>query len=156
MTLDVRSLAYAPGVSVFPARSGFTPGWVYVHVDGGAVCLISLIYWALVLLEFVVCSTALVDLTVRTLYHCAGNVLCYFMYHYLLKKLWCVIVKFFTGIMATYRLSNLVCIYLTDGPRIYPVVFWHYTVVAMYCFSLYVAVFFSTLLLFTVRHFSHY
>jgi len=24
--LDVRSLAYAPGVSVFPARSGFTPG----------------------------------------------------------------------------------------------------------------------------------
>ena len=36
MTLDVRSLAYAPGVSVFPARSGFTPGWVYVHVDCGA------------------------------------------------------------------------------------------------------------------------
>jgi len=30
MTLDVRSLAYGPGVSVFPARSGFTPGWVIV------------------------------------------------------------------------------------------------------------------------------
>jgi hypothetical protein len=52
---------------------------VYVHVNGGAVCLISLIYWALVLLEFVVCSTALVDLTVRTLYHCVGNVICYFI-----------------------------------------------------------------------------
>ena len=38
MTLDVRSLAYAPGVSVFPARSGFTPGWVYVHVGGGTHC----------------------------------------------------------------------------------------------------------------------
>ena len=94
MTLDVRSLAYAPGVSVLPARSGFTPGWVYVHVCGGAACLTSLIYWALVLLEFVVCSTALVDLTVRTLYHCIRNVICYIMYHYLLKKLWCIIVKF--------------------------------------------------------------
>jgi len=36
MTLDVRSLAYAPGVSVFPARSGFTLGrcmsmWVVAH-----------------------------------------------------------------------------------------------------------------------------
>jgi len=61
MTFDVRSLAYAPGVSVFPACSGFTPGWVYVRVDGGAACLISLIYWALVMLEFVVCSTALVQ-----------------------------------------------------------------------------------------------
>jgi hypothetical protein len=34
-------LTYTPGVCVFPARSGFTPGWVYVHVGGGAVCLIS-------------------------------------------------------------------------------------------------------------------
>ena len=31
-------LTYAPGVSVFPARSGFTPGWVYVHVCGGTHC----------------------------------------------------------------------------------------------------------------------
>ena len=31
-------LTYAPGVSVFPARSGFTPGWVYVHVGGGTHC----------------------------------------------------------------------------------------------------------------------
>jgi len=38
MTLDVRSLAYAPSVSVFPARSGFTPGWVYVHVGCGTHC----------------------------------------------------------------------------------------------------------------------
>jgi len=38
MTLDVRSLAYAPGVSVFPARSGFSPGWVYFHVGGGTHC----------------------------------------------------------------------------------------------------------------------
>jgi len=34
--LGLRSLAYAPGVSVFPARSGFTPGgcmsmWVVAH-----------------------------------------------------------------------------------------------------------------------------
>jgi len=35
MTLDVWSFAYAPNVSVFPARSGFTPGWVYVYVGGG-------------------------------------------------------------------------------------------------------------------------
>ena len=51
MTLDVQSLAYAAGVSVFPTRSGFTPGWVYVHVGGGDACLISLIYWALASLE---------------------------------------------------------------------------------------------------------
>jgi len=38
MTLDVRSLVYAPSVSVFPARSGFTPGWVYVHVCGRTHC----------------------------------------------------------------------------------------------------------------------
>ena len=38
MTLDVRSLAYAPGVSVIPARSGFTPRWVYVYVGGGTHC----------------------------------------------------------------------------------------------------------------------
>jgi len=31
-------LPYAPGVSVFSARSGFTPGWVYVHVGGGTPC----------------------------------------------------------------------------------------------------------------------
>jgi len=31
MTLDAWSLAYAPGVSVFPARSGFTPRWVKAH-----------------------------------------------------------------------------------------------------------------------------
>ena len=134
MTLDVRSLAYAPCVE-FPARSGFTLGWVYVHVGGGPACLISLVYLALVLLEFVVCSTAPVDLTVRTLYHCVGNAICYFVYVYLLKKLWYIIVKFFTGIMAAYRPPNMVCIYRTDGPRMYPVVFWHYTVVAMYCFS---------------------
>jgi len=42
MTLDVWSPAYVPGVSVFPAHSGFTPGWVYVHVGGGTACLISL------------------------------------------------------------------------------------------------------------------
>ena len=46
-------LTYAPGVCVFPGLSLFTPGWVYVHVGGGAACLINLIYWALVLLEFV-------------------------------------------------------------------------------------------------------
>ena len=34
-------LTYTPGVCVFPACSGFTPGWVYVHVGGGTACLIS-------------------------------------------------------------------------------------------------------------------
>jgi len=31
-------LTYAPGVSVFLARSGFTPGCVCVHVGGGTHC----------------------------------------------------------------------------------------------------------------------
>jgi len=34
MALDASYLAYAPGVSVLPACSGFTPGWVYFHVCG--------------------------------------------------------------------------------------------------------------------------
>jgi len=38
MALDAWSLVYAPRISVFPARSGFTPGWVYVHVGGGINC----------------------------------------------------------------------------------------------------------------------
>jgi len=31
MAVDAWSLAYAPDVSVFTARSGFTPGWVVAH-----------------------------------------------------------------------------------------------------------------------------
>ena len=31
MTLEAQSLAYIPGVCVFPARSDFTPGWAYEH-----------------------------------------------------------------------------------------------------------------------------
>jgi len=127
-------LTYTLGICVFPACSGFVPGWVYVHVGGGATYL-SVPYWALVLLEFVVCCTVLVDLTVRTLYHCVGNVICYCGYHYLFieetKVCYCHI---FTGIMAAHRLPNLVCICLTDGPRMHPVVYWHYTT-AVYCFS---------------------
>ena len=38
MALDAWSLACSPGVSVFPARSGFTLGWVYFHVGGVAHC----------------------------------------------------------------------------------------------------------------------
>jgi len=38
MTLDAWYLAYAPGVSVLPVRSGFTPGRVYFHVVGGTHC----------------------------------------------------------------------------------------------------------------------
>ena len=34
-------LTYTPGVCVFPARSGFNPGWAYVHVGGDVACLIS-------------------------------------------------------------------------------------------------------------------
>ena len=37
-TINSLVLTYAPGVSVFPARSSFTPGWVYVHVGGGTRC----------------------------------------------------------------------------------------------------------------------
>ena len=40
MTLEAQSLAYIPGVCVFPARSGFSPGWAYVLVGGCAACLI--------------------------------------------------------------------------------------------------------------------
>ena len=40
MTLQAQSLAYIPGVCVFPAHSGFTPGWAYVLVVGCAACLI--------------------------------------------------------------------------------------------------------------------
>ena len=29
-------LTYIPGVCVFPARSGFTPGWAYLLVGGCA------------------------------------------------------------------------------------------------------------------------
>ena len=35
-TLEAQSLAYIPGVCVFPARSCFTPGWAYVaHIIYG-------------------------------------------------------------------------------------------------------------------------
>ena len=40
MALDAWSLVYAPGVSVFPARSGFTPGLVYFYVGGGTLLLL--------------------------------------------------------------------------------------------------------------------
>ena len=53
-----------------------------------------------------------VYLTVRTLYYCVGNVICYFMYHHLLKKLWCISVKFLTGIMAAVFLIWCVFILL--------------------------------------------
>jgi len=44
MTLDVRSLAYAPGVSVFPAGSGFTPGWnrLIEHIKKKLIALVHL------------------------------------------------------------------------------------------------------------------
>jgi len=37
-TINSLVLNYAPGVSMFPAHSGFIPGWVYVHVGGGTHC----------------------------------------------------------------------------------------------------------------------
>ena len=46
----------------------------------------SVLYGALVLLEFVVCCIVLVDLTIRTLCHCFGNVICYCVYHYLFTE----------------------------------------------------------------------
>ena len=39
MALEVQPLRLYSGC-LFPARSGFTPGWVYVHVGGGVACLI--------------------------------------------------------------------------------------------------------------------
>jgi len=65
MTLDVWSLAYAPGVSVFPARSGFTPGWVYVHVGGGTHCCCRVLFLLCVAVFF----TVLQLFTVRCLSH---------------------------------------------------------------------------------------
>ena len=69
-------LTYTPGVCVFPVPSGFTPGWVYVHVGGGAMCLISP-KLSTCIVGILLSCTALVDLTVRTLCHCVGNVICY-------------------------------------------------------------------------------
>lgn len=37
-------LTYTPGVNVFPAHSGFTPGWVYVHVGGGTHTVVVAMY----------------------------------------------------------------------------------------------------------------
>jgi len=50
-TLDVRSLTYAPGVSVFPARSDFSLGgfmsmWMVAPRVSSAT-----VYWTLVLLD---------------------------------------------------------------------------------------------------------
>ena len=38
VALDAWSLAYAPGVGVFPARFGLTPGWGYFLVGGSTHC----------------------------------------------------------------------------------------------------------------------
>ena len=56
VTLDVMSLAYAPVVSVFPARSGFTPGWVYVHVCGGTHCSCCPVLFLTVCSCFLLCT----------------------------------------------------------------------------------------------------
>jgi len=77
------------------------------------------------------CCTVLVDLTVRTLCHCVGNIICYCVYHYLfIEETMVYYCQIFTGIIVAYRLPNLMI------PRMYPVVFRHYTVVvAVHCFS---------------------
>ena len=49
MTLDAQSLAYIPGVCVFPASSGFTPAWPYILVGGSVAYVSSVLDWAIVL-----------------------------------------------------------------------------------------------------------
>ena len=69
-------LTYIPGVCVFPALSGFTAGWAYVLVGGCAACLICPRLGTCIVGFFMSC-TALVDVTVRTLCHCCGNIISY-------------------------------------------------------------------------------
>ena len=128
-------LTYTPGVCVFPARSTFTPGWVYVHVGGGAMCLISPIL-----------GTCIVG--VCCVLHCTGrphsqntmslcwecNLLLVCTTIYSLKKLRYIIAKF-SLVLWLCTVFLIWCVFcLTDGPQMYPVVLWHYTV-AVYCCS---------------------
>jgi len=78
MTLDVWSLAYAPGVSVFPARSSFTPGWVYANVGGGTHCCCPVLF-------FTVCSCFLLCTAIvhhETLCHTINRISCSFYHSY--------------------------------------------------------------------------
>ena len=75
MTLEAQSLAYIPCVCVFPVCSGFTPGWAYVLVGGCAACLICPRLGTCRIFD--VSCTALVDVTVRKLCRCCGNIISY-------------------------------------------------------------------------------
>ena len=79
MTLDVQSLAYAPGVSVFPACSSFTPRWVYVHVGGGTHCCCCLVLFLTVCSCFLHC-TAVVHR--ETLCYTINRISCSFCHSY--------------------------------------------------------------------------
>jgi len=128
-------LTYTPGVCVFPACSGFTPGWVYVHVGGGATCLISPKFGTCIVGFCCVlhCTSRPHSQNIMSLcWEC--NLLFVGTTIYSLKKPRYTIVEF--SMVLWLRTVFLICsvFYLTDGPRMYPVVFWHYTV-AVYCFS---------------------
>ena len=77
-------LTYTPGVSVFPARSGFTPGWVYVHVGGGTHCCFYRVLFLTVCSCFLLC-TAIVHH--ETLCHTINRISCSFCHSYSLSIL---------------------------------------------------------------------
>ena len=128
-------LTYTPGVCVFPARSGFTPGWVYVLVGGGATCLISPMLGACIV-------------GVCCVLHCTGaphsqnamslswecNLLFVCTTRIFIEDTRYIIAKF-SLVLWLLTVFLICCVfYLTLGPQMYPLVFWQYTV-AVYCFS---------------------
>ena len=126
-------LTYTPGVCVFPACSGFTPGWVYVHVGGGATCLIGpLLGTRIVGVCCVLYCTGRPHSqnTMSVCWECNLLFVCATIYS--LKKLRSIIVKF-PLVLWLRTVFPIWCVfYLTDGLWMYPVVYWHYTV-AVYC-----------------------
>jgi hypothetical protein len=78
-TINSLVRTYAPGVSVFPARSGFTPGLVYVRVGGGTHCCCCHVLFLAVCSCFLHC-TALVHR--ETLCHTINRISCSFCHSY--------------------------------------------------------------------------
>ena len=119
---------------MFPAHSSFTPGWVYVHVGGGPACLLSPILGTCIVEVCCVLhhtGKPYSQNTVSLCWECNFLFACTTIYS--LKKLRYIIVKFSLVLWLCTVFLIWWVFYLTDGPRMYPAVFWHYTVV--YCFS---------------------
>ena len=101
-------LIYTPGVCVFPARSGFTPGWVYVHVVSGAACLICPKLGTFVAGFCCVLRCNSRPHSQNTMSHCwECNLLFVGTSIYSLKKLWYTIVEF--SMVFWLRIFLLIC-----------------------------------------------